>query len=552
MIDLLKKYKNKFQLSGGRTIAVDENGFSVFSENWQLFDLIPSCSAPINGAEDLDKSLIFDGIEKCESATVCKWHSESTCWNKKEYILKIYEDYATFQVVLHGTGAPDKILFFKGLDGRFSQYETAGYTLPQFQDVDHERAKQLCNVEGVLMPLRCAPPPFVFPFWSEYNSDWCGVGIAAEKGNNNYERFIFKPVRRAGFYFELPLHGYTEISVQWDSPLIWFGFGKDDMEIFNRYSQWTYDALNYPRYHGSENVPEWWKMPIFCGWGEQCILSVQRGCKDGDIANQKDYEAMMERLDRLGLAPGAVFIDAGWAKDNALTVDTEKWHDLRAFADSQHAKGRRVILWQHVWDCAGYAESVRTSSQDYKPTVDPTNPEFLKELRKNIYKVLSSDDGCFNCDGFKMDFEDNLPREEAGVVMHKKGVYGIELMRLLFEAYYKYSKEVKADALINTSAIHPYFADICDQIRLHDYWSTTRSTVGMMAFRSALTRAVMPDVLIDTDHEHIENNQQALMKSLADSRFGIPCLYNLSNYSDEELLEIKENWEKYKKTIKKI
>ena len=545
MIDLLKNYENKFNIADNRTIAVDKNGFSVFSDNWMLFNLLPSCSAPVNGNEDIDKELIFDGIQNENNTIVCKWHSKSTCWANKEYILKIYNSHATFHTVMHGKGAPDKLLFFKGLTGRFSQYATAGYTLPQYQDVDHERAKQLCNVEGFLMPLRCAPPPYVFPFWNEYNDDWCGIGIAAPKGENNYERFIFQPVRKEGFHFELPLLGYTEIDGQWTSPILWFGFGNDDMDIFGRYAEWTYSTLEYGRYHGSENVPLWWKMPIFCGWGEQCFISDKTGCKPQDAATQQNYEAMIERLDRLGLEPGTVFIDDGWATDNALTVDTNKWPDLRGFVEKQHAKGRKVILWQRVWDCSGFAENMRTSSANYKPTVDPTNPEFLKELQKKIHNILSSDDGCCNCDGFKMDFEDNLPREESGTVMHRQGVYGIELMRLLFEAYYRYAKEAKPDALINTSALHPYFADICDQIRLHDYWSTTRSTVGMMKFRSELTRAIMPDVLIDTDHEHTENNQQALMKSLTDSRYGIPCLYNLSNYSDEELIEIRENWKTY-------
>lgn len=545
MIDLLKNYKNKFQVAETRTISVDEKGFSIFSDNWQLFDILPSCSAPVNEADDIDEELIFDGIQNENNIVICKWHSVSGCWHNKEYILKIYDSFATFQTVLHGAGTPDKLLFFKGLNGRFSQYETAGYTVPQFQDVDHERAKQLCNSEGVILPLRCAPPPFVFPFWNEYNDDWCGIGIAAPKGENDYERLHFKPVRKAGFYLELPLLGYTEIDGEWTSPLVWFGFGKDDMDIFGNYAEWTYTALGYARYHGCENAPSWWKKPIFCGWGEQCFLADERGCESRDCANQRDYEAMIERLDKIGLNPGTVFIDDGWATDSAMTVDIKKWPDLRGFVDRQHEKGRKVILWQHVWDSSGYSENTWTFSKEYKPTVDPTNPEFLKELRKNIYRILSSDEGCCNCDGFKMDFEDNLPRQESGTVTYKKGVYGIELMRLLFEAYYKFSKEAKSDALINTSAIHPYFADICDQIRLHDYWSTTRCTVAMMSFRAALTRAVIPDVLIDTDHEHTENNQQALMKSLADSDYGIPCLYTLSNYSDEELLEIKENWDRY-------
>lgn len=549
-----------FSFPGGRELRVRDDGrFDLYSDGWQLFSFPVASRLNCGEAEDYDRAVTFEGDAAETGCTHLTWRAENANWTSKRYHVRVYSDHATFQIEVTGQGAPREIVWFGGMaDRRAIEYYTAGYMVPQFQDVDHERAKQLSSCEGTLLPLRAAPPPFVLPFWSEYNDDWAGIGFAAPAGQNNYERVIWKTENNNRGRLIMPLLGYTEIDGTWLSPLCWFGFARDgegkpgDMEVVHAYAEWCFNDLGYPRYHGSENVPHWWREPILCGWGEQCQLANAVDCdrNETDLACQEVYEKMAARADRLGLHPGTMMIDDKWQKDyGTLEVDPGKWPDLRGFVERQHAKGIHVVLWFRQWIADGLPAELCTIKRHLIATVDPTNPKYLAYLKEKIRYLLSDEPGCMNCDGFKLDFMDCLPREAPGVLVHEKGVYGLEMMRRLFEAVYRFAKEVKPDALINTSAIHPYFADICDQIRLHDFASNTRLTVSMMKYRTALTKAIMPDALIDTDHAHFNNHQEGLHKILADAECGIPVLYSLTPYSDEELATVAKYWDAYRKTI---
>ena len=78
---------------------------------------------------------------------------------------------------------------------------------------------------------------------------------------------------------------------------------------------------------------------------------------------------------------------------------------------------------------------------------DPTSPKYQERLKRTIYKLLSSEDGCYNCDGFKIDFANCLP-VGVPVQAHEPGVYGVEMIRRLFQIIFDETKKVKPDALI--------------------------------------------------------------------------------------------------------
>ena len=103
--------------------------------------------------------------------------------------------------------------------------------------------------------------------------------------------------------------------------------------------------------------------------------------------------------------------------------------------------------------------------------------------------------------------------------------------------------------MINTSFAHPYFADLYDVIRLHDYSSAQRSTMSMMRFRAKTVHTVFPDALIDTDgaNSFTGCSQEVISHNLCACEVGIPSLYSLSNLSDSDLKEIRNAWDIYEK-----
>lgn len=109
-----------------------------------------------------------------------------------------------------------------------------------------------------------------------------------------------------------------------------------------------------------------------------------------------------------------MIIDDKWQKEyGTLEVDPNKWTDLRGFVDEQKAKGIHVLLWFKMWDSEGLPEDMCVkgvapvpvmANSANRPMTDPTNPKYREFLKKAIYHLLSSDEGCCNADGFKLDF----------------------------------------------------------------------------------------------------------------------------------------------------
>ena len=391
----------------------------------------------------------------------------------------------------------------------------------------------------------------MFPFFNDYSNDVIGVGVAAEKGANLYERFGVRFIKPNTLWLELPLYGYTKIDETWKSPIIWFGFSEKDLDVVREYADWCRDAFGYPQVQPALSAPEWWRRPIFCGWLEQFLLTGMTGGHEA-LATQDNYERMLDRMDRVGLRPGTVIIDDKWQADyGTMMPDPEKWRDLRGFADAQHAKRRHVLLWWRLWSADGLPSKECLTRNGDILTADPTSLAYKQRLKDIVYRLLSDDDGCMNCDGFKLDYIYRYPEPALGVKAHKPKVFGLELMHEYYKAIYDLAKEIKPDALINTSVAHPYFADTFDQIRLHDYNAAQRSTVSIMKYRAAMIRSVFPEALIDTDGANAEtgDSQHILYHDRAASEIGVPALYALSCLTDDELIEIQKNWDAYEAGI---
>ena len=265
------------------------------------------------------------------------------------------------------------------------------------------------------------------------------------------------------------------------------------------------------------------------------------------VVIQENYEKMMSRINSVGLDPGTIIIDDMWQTDYGTNeVDKEKWPDLRAFVDKRHSEGRRVLLWWRLWNCDGLPAEECIKSDGLSVTADPTSAAYRLRIKRIVHRLLSSDDECMDCDGFKLDYIYRFPSfRDREATPHQKGIYGLELLRLYYKTIYDEVKKVKLDAMINTSFAHPYFADLYDVIRLHDYSSAQRSTMSMMRFRAKTVRTVFPYALIANSFTGC--SQEVISHNLCACEVGIPSLYSLSNLSDSDLKKIRNAWDNYEK-----
>lgn len=509
-------------------LHVHNESFSVYVSGLRLFRFNVKSRMPADGNDDTDETVTL--AEKSEGKAV--WYGVGGAFDKKEYTVRVIDRGFVFTTKVFGKGVPTEIQYFRGgRDSIGSHFAASAYMLPGAQRDNEASAVKLTDeVPAVIEPLRACPPPLVFPFCNDYNDDWCGVGVTTRAGNHNFQRLFFNAPRNGwkenGCWFTLPLGGYTEINGEWKAPTVWCGFAPDALTVIGRWSEWSYSHYGFKKNISGEKAPKWWNSPIFCGWGEQCaVRDRENGQEAADYADEKHYEGFCEKLKELGLEPGVIIIDDKWQKEyGTLEPDTAKWNDLRAFVDRRHKEGKHVLLWLKCWSAEGLPDDECIFLNGKRFSADPTNPKYLARLKAAIHKLLSSDEGCFDCDGFKVDFMDNHPRE-GGAVTFEKGVAGIELMRRLFGAIYEFAKAAKPDALINASSMHPYLAEFCDQFRLHDYNPELRNPLSSMRFRADLAKTVMPDILIDTDgfSGKTAYEQMRIFETAAD--IGVPDMY---------------------------
>lgn len=532
-------------------IRIYDDCFDVIVNGLTVFSFPIQCRIPANGSSDKDLFLNSPEISESENSIHCEWTAVSETWLKKTYILDVYKDGFYFRIALEGHGNPDLIQYFIGKPDSSSpgsKYEAAGYALPEAANFDGPRMTRFINHDCNIGMGFMTPPPFVYPFWTVGIDEWVGIGLIARKGQYNFPRFIYKTDDNR-CHFELPLDGKTSVDGQWESQGIWGGFGKDAADVVKAYANFNFDhGFCNP---GPAEKHRWWKGPFYCGWGDQVETGgPQMKIDHKDAACQEFYSKMSDRLDQLDLHPTAMIIDDKWqGKYGQLLPDPQKWPDMRAFVDSQHAKGRRVMLWVKVWNAEGLDadECLSLESQPY--AADPTNPKYRKRIFDTVHKLLSSDEGCFNCDGFKLDFVNCILMHPA-LRSYEKGVYGIELVKRMMQLFYDAAKAAKPDALINNSCSHPYFAEITDQVRLHDYRDSMRSMMPVMEYRRDIFTAAMPNALVDTDSSNRSNYREAKEYCLRACELGVPDIYMIGDsrefsFTDEDWAEIRKVWENY-------
>ena len=534
-------------------VKANEQGFSIEIGGEEYLNCPAQIAVDADGKSDADERYlpmrVFETRREGD-LTVHIWRTQSGLWEKKDYVLECGADWARFYARVWGEHSVDALRFFAGN----ARYETSGYLLPIAGHADEARSLRMMTEPGAIELGYFTPPCYCYPLFLDGCGRWLGVGLAARAGQYNFHQFLLKCARnRCGF--EVPLYGKTRVSGAWESQSLLFTEGEDAFGALRAYADWHYES-GWCVKKDRSNEPDWWKRPIFCGWGEQCDRGRRLGGAPYDYATQRDYEDMSRRLDEMGLRPGCLIIDDKWQNQYGEALpDPEKWPDMRAFADAEHAKGRRVVLWFKSW----YPEGLRAEEcVEYLCTAcgaDPTSEKYRARMKETIRRLLSDEAGCYNCDGFKIDFANCMPLGKF-VQTHEDGVCGVELLRRFMTMMRDFAKAVKPDALINCSCAHPYFDEIVDQARLHDYEGHQRCVFDVMSYRAKLYEAVLPDVIIDTDAGGIGTRREFERWVRRCAELGVPDLYYLSGSGDVRLTDadadlIRACWAEYENNRKK-
>lgn len=533
-------------------VSVEEKGYfslSAFGETWFRFPV--KIAADADGKKDADECFLpmkaYFREENGDSVTHV-WRTVSSLWKSKEYRLEVGEGFARFYVRLVGDGMIDRLRFFENS----ADYETAGYMLPLANHADEKGNLRMITEPGTLELGYFAPPSYVYPFYMEDVSGWLGVGLAAKEGQYGFHQFLYE--NQAGKCgFTLPLYGKTAVHGVWESQSLVFLTGRDAYDVVKAYADYHYSS-GLCRKPDRDSIPDWWKKPLFCGWGEQGGMAERNGGSVYAYANQAAYTEMSEKLDALDLHPGAIIIDDKWQKAYGESLpDPEKWPDMRAFTDQEHKKGRKVLLWFRSWYPEGLTQAECIEYLCTACGADPSSEVYRERIRKTMRTLLSDEPGCYHADGFKIDFANCMPLGTY-VMTHEEGLAGVELLKRYMKLLYDSAKAIRPDALINCSAAHPYFAEVMDEARLHDYRGDMRNCVSVMTHRAKLMKAALPGILIDTDAGGTGSRRDFRRFIAAQPSLGVPDLYFLSPngavpFDDEDVALIRETWKRYEDRI---
>ncbi len=544
----------EYIFDNGCSFVADEVSFKIVRGRETYFDFPVSSAAVSGGAEDRDESVSFARADEKNGRAEFVWTARSPGLGEKQYVIRTSGDGLTYEMRRLSRGevpAPriDELKFFAGASGgKAANYFMSRYMLPISECSDRENETYGVGTDRDIEPGLLSPPPFVFPFENEFDDTRLGIGFAAPAGANLFMRVGVRFKKPDEMWFTVPYPPAADVREDTAFPTVFMCFGADAFDIVSRWAQRCRTEFSYPAKTDAP-IPDWWREPIFCGWMEQYWRSVRTGVGIKDLSTQAEYERMLARMEKAGLRPGIIMIDDKWQSDyGPMTVDRSKWPDLRGFADECHRRGQKVLLWWRLWHSEGLCSDDCAKDYGISVSVDPCSESYRQKMKDAIRTLLSDADGCMDCDGFKLDYIYRFPDEKLCVHFRGGDPQGLELLREYYKFIYDAVKEVKPDALVNTSVAHPYFDDCFDQIRLHDYDSIQRETVTQMTRRANIVRAVYPDCLIDTDGGNARSGSSAtlLRHNRAAVKIGSPALYTLTPLTDEELREIQSEWDKAK------
>jgi len=482
---------------------------------------------------------------------------KSRLWGEKTAYYRCYDEVLEHYVVVKGNGAIDRAYFCRGRVGPNELGSIPGFDYlfsgcPNFLEKDYFHASDYTSINAGLESYAWGPAlasgPLCFAMTRDFKPPWLSVGVAARPGEYTFQSFEFnhkpEPVRKTHDSivgtqsFSLAYFGHLKVDGLWETPHLVFNVAGNKYAAIKKYVSWLYrnEYLHLPR----RRRYDWWSGPIFCGWHEQvaraCIehegkdlsrQALETGPAAVNICTQKGYESWLAHLRKHDIHPGIVIIDALWQVAwDTNEVDTNKWPDLRGFVDQCHRRNQKVMLWISSWCQRDNVPDEQCILLDGKPVaVDPTHPKSIRRLKHEVRTMLSDDAGCYNADGFKVDY---TTLQQFGYTMKTYAdIYGFELQKFYMKMIYDQAKSVKKDALIGVFIANPYFRDVCDMVRTGDMYTVKGDPLDAMRTRVRLIKIGMPGAMVDTDGEFAFCMTPRYIDLIDEqARVGIPTIYN--------------------------
>jgi hypothetical protein len=540
---------------------------------------------PLHGRDDTTAIEPWQ-VEERAGETIFSRPASSSVWQRKTYRFRCRPERFLYEIEVEGSGRLAEVQYFGGYcsarprwgSGFFlsgQQFRQGFNPEPNAAGVTHfdPRGGALIDLTGAPLPGKAhwffTPPPFCFAF--DTGAGWIGMGVEAAAGGWGFTEYRYHG--QSGFWLSLSYEGYTAVDGQYVLPAIGIDFAGSEWEVLGAHVA----ALREADLVEGRNKQEadWWRKPIFCGWGAQCARAAREhgyvvipGQKPdvaaflatmkyaAGYARQEVYEGFLTALAQHGLRPGTIVIDDKWqATYGENRADESKWPDLRGFIKERHAAGQRVLLWLKAWDREGVPDAECIANAAGRPlTTDPTNPAYQRRLRATVHQLLSPDG--YDADGFKIDFTHRIPNG-PGMTLHGNQ-WGLELMKRYLATVYTAAKEAKPDALIVTHTPHPYLAPVLDMIRLNDMLDLSghhapdvaRNVDHVLGSRARVARIACPNTPIDTDNWPVLDRAHWREYLRRQPAIGVPSLYFATeiDLSQERLVEddyqlIREVWQ---------
>ena len=543
------------------TVEIAKDAITVTMRGYRCAVLRPDAAVEKFGVDEKDETRSVE-LKKL-APDKYEYDIEGSLWNKR-IALDLEPRGFNFKVTLVGKGKIGKVSYFAsyenggvhGSDFDFHEYYVPfDCTDPMFNRVNNSLRSYRSTSELLV------PPPYFFSFSTPDVEKVFSLALLAKPGENNFIHYDYELPR--GFTVTTTLEGLTEVDGEFEIPFIRFYTSDTYDSAATEYSAYNFEAKLCPE-NKRENTPRWWRGPFVCSWGEQGFYGAEHNIGFLQASCQNMFEWIVEQIDMRGLKPSVLIIDDKWQQEyGSCLPNKDQWPDMRGFIDKMHARGIRVLLWYRFWCPDGLDEDMLITADktpyrfDFQRDLryaDPTNPKYREYMKKTIRTLLSNEEGCYNADGFKLDYAFLMPYGPKAKTYGNQ--YGAELLKTYIKMFYDFAKAVKPDALINCSPCHPYFNDVCDQARLHDP-AGFRNHRDIMAYRSRLYRAMLPGVLVDADTADYSTHDTAMRYYRAQPTIGAPDIYRFSNsesctFTDEDWAEIRAIYNGYAEEMDRL
>ncbi len=327
-------------------------------------------------------------------------------------------------------------------------------------------------------------------------------------------------------------------------PQVIITFPSDEWDAISLFRKKLIEYGKYtPKKPKYSELPDWWKNPFVCTYGDQMLEN-----RVGQLINTDWVNDIITKAERdWGLSHFNLIIDDSWQLPHAFEPinDEKRFPNFREFIDSIHARGHRVILWQTpLFDkiTNGFvtrAQRLGVLSQtelkgpyfaDFPGcfAIDYTSDNARRFIREVVEILFGDKPGQYNADGMKLDFLGLLrdPAIEHTYAHPERGI-GIKELLLFMEMFYEEAKKVKPDVLIDSTTGDPRFEHVLDFNRLHD----THCGVMEKEIRARIASLGCPDLPIDSDGALMFTSW--LRKHyISAAVYSVPSNYYINDYHD--------------------